>query len=347
MDGTVSAASTRGFALPLAAVAVALLSLGLAMALPPSDQLAREVRHARARLALERAAMSAETRVSYLLLTEPVGWRGLNVGGVRLAADGSLISASEGGARGEIVLDGRPYELRLDSATQVIVRVQEKAGLINMEDADRSVLANLLHVCGMPRSDAAALSALLPAERANMRAGMDDRTALAKLGSGDQSRDALLRLVSGDRRAKLDSAITVMPAGTGLHLPTAPETVVMALFGSNAAQAQAFLDSREGTINAIKMNAINNQNGNNVLSATVKRALMTGRMRLSIEIKHSQLTIGLPMYFYQSDMEVDLDHPDQSFVAKGPIVYAGRHAQCAEPVGAVVKPLPGYWPSRR
>lgn len=338
-----SAPLSRGFALPLAAIAVALIALGLVMTLPTSDLLAREVRHARSRLTLERAAITAETRLGYLLLTEPVGRRGLSIGGVRLAADGNLVASSAIGQRSELVLDGRPYRMWLDDRTTLIVRVQEKSGLINLEDAGAGVLANLWRVCGLPGEEGRMLSERLLAARPRLARPTESRGAVPV----GQTLDVLSQLVSGDRRARLNAAISAIPAGTGLHLPTAPAAVVMALFGGNSAQAKAFLDAREGKSNAIKMTALNNQNGYNALPYEVKRENMTGQMRVTFEIDHSKLTIGLPMYFYQSDMEVDMDIPYRSFMAKGPIVHAGRHAQCSEPVGAVIQPLPGSWPPRR
>lgn len=329
--------------MPLAAVAVALIALGLVMTLPTSDLLAREVRHARARLALERVAITAEARVGYLLLTEPVGRRGLSIGGVRLAADGQVIAGTAGQQRSELVLDGRPYRMALDDQTQLLVRIQEKSGLLNLEDAGPATLANLLRVCGLPQDQAAAVSSALVASRY----GPAVSTSGMGIVRSDQAQGILNRLVSGDRRTRLDAAISAMPPGTGLHLPTAPSAVVLALFDGNAARAKAFIEARDGQYNTAKMNAINSQNDYNVLSETIKRDLMTGRMRVIFEVEHSKLTIGLPMYFYQSDMDVDLDDPFKSFMAKAPIVHAGRHAQCSEPVGAVVQPFPGDWRPRR
>ena len=80
MDCTVTENSNDGFAAPMAALAVALLALGLVMSLPASDRLGREVRQARAQLDVERVAVTAQSQVAFLLLTEPVGRNGLEFG---------------------------------------------------------------------------------------------------------------------------------------------------------------------------------------------------------------------------------------------------------------------------
>lgn len=332
-----------GFALPLAIVAVGLLALGLVMAVPTSDLLAREVRHARARLALERTATIAETRIGYLLLTEPVGLRGLSVGGVKLAVDGSLIAGRGERERGEIVLDGRPYRLSLDAQTQLIVRVQEKAGLLNLVDARPEAVRRVMQACGWPRDEAAAAAQTVSAAQSWFAAA--DESAFDEVSQ--RLSTAFRASLNGDQQRRLDTATSVLPAGTGLHLPTAPRPVVLALFGNNHGVAEAYLASREGQNNTTTM-AINiSQTEYSLLPGTVKRGSMTGKMRVTIAIEQSQLTIGLPLYFYQSDMEVDLDFPDRSFAAKDPIVNAGRYAQCTEPLGEVVEPLPGPWRAGR
>ena len=342
MVGAVTDLSSRGFALPLAIVAVALLALGLAMAIPSSDQLALEVRQARARLDLERAALAAETRIAHILLTEPVGSRGVTVGGARLAADGNMVSASVQQPQ-EVVFDGRPYGFQLDEATQVIVRIQERSGLINLNDADSRLLASLAKVCSLSGDEERKLAD--GQELVGRRAGRS--SAAAGNPRIEEPVGRLAQLVSGDRGIKLDAAISAGPAGTGMHLPTAPAAVVLALFGGDVGRAKAFMDQRNGSYNTTKMNVLYNQNEYKALPDIMKRRAMTGQFRVVVEILHSKLTVGLPVYFYQSGMDVDVGRPHESFMAKGPIVYAGRYAQCFEHPGEVVEPLPAAWQWRR
>lgn len=327
----------HGFALPLATLAVAFLSLGLVLSLPSSDELARELRHARARLTLERAAITAETRVAFLLLTEPAGLRGVHVGGVRLAGDGSLVSATEVAERQqEVVFDGRPYSFWLDSATEVIVRIQEKSGLINLTDSDDVVLANLLKICDESSQGAERLAADFTLVRGNQNRAGDQATKTSQL-------DLLSKwsvIVRGDRQRRINAAVSVLPFGTGIHLPTAPPPVLLALFGRNQLQTSHFIDQRNGSQGAANMAVTYNQNDYKVPTAIVTRQAMTGSVGLVVAINQRKLTIGSPLYFYQSDMRADSTNLDHSFYPRGQILHAGRPVQCYRLSEEVAQPLP-------
>ena len=73
MDCTVTGNSNDGFAAPMAALAVALLALGLVMSLPASDRLGRELRQARPHLDVQWVAATSHTQDSFWPPTEPVG----------------------------------------------------------------------------------------------------------------------------------------------------------------------------------------------------------------------------------------------------------------------------------
>lgn len=335
----------HGFALPLAALAVALLSLGLVMSVPSSDQLARELRQARARLTLERAAITAETRIAFLLLTEPTGLRGITVGGVRLAGDGSLISATPGQRPEEIVFDGRPYSFRLDASTEVIVRVQEKSGLINILEGDGTSLANLLKICGESSGEADRLAAKFLATRLE-RSGAWEGEVVNRT-SNYSFLQTWSANVGGNRRRGLNAAISVLPAGTGVHLPTAPPSVILALFGGNEQRTSQYIALRNGVDISAKMAVNYNQFEYDIPTTTVTRQSMTGRLGIVVTISSSKLTIGSPLYFYESDMKADLTNLRHSFYPIGQNLHAGRPVQCYQPSEEVAQPLPGRWLAER
>lgn len=333
----------HGFALPLAALAVALLSLGLIMSAPASDQLARELRHARARLTLERAAISAETRIAFMLLTEPTGSRGIIVGGVRLAGDGSLISATLGQRPEEIVFDGRPYSFWLDASTEVTVRVQEKSGLINITEADGTSLANLLKICGKPASEAGRLAAKFLATRREHSLAVEVKNRT----TNSSFLQAWSANVGGDRQRRLNAAISVLPAGTGVHLPTAPPSVILALFGGNEQRTRQYIALRNGVNISAKMTQNYDQFDYKLEATTVTRKSMTGIVGIVVTVRNAKLTIGSPLYFYESGMKADLTNLQKSFYPIGQNLHAGRPVQCYQPSQEVAQPLPGGWLAER
>ena len=110
-----------------------------------------------------------EARLAYLLLTEPVGQRGLRVGGDRLDASGMLAAPMLSGLRSvggfevqELVFDGRPYRLTSGQGRYIIeVEVQDEAGLLNLNGGDEPAIERLLGDIGVRGREAAYLAATL------------------------------------------------------------------------------------------------------------------------------------------------------------------------------------------
>lgn len=108
MGGPVS--DQRGYSLLLAAVVVAVLALVLLTVARVQGGLQPGVRALRTEMRQDVVAESLFARVSFLLLTEPVGPRSLVIGGPR-----ELGAAAAAGRGQELRLDGRRYAVGEDS----------------------------------------------------------------------------------------------------------------------------------------------------------------------------------------------------------------------------------------
>ncbi|CAN1548710.1 hypothetical protein MCEREM21A_02090 [Sphingomonadaceae bacterium] len=322
MDCTVTGNSNDGFAAPMAALAVALLALGLVMSLPASERLGREIRQARAQLDVERVAVTAQSQVAFLLLTEPVGRNGLEFGGPRLALDGSLISGELPAMRRTILFDGRPYTIQIDDSTEAVVRLQDEGGLINLHESSRAMLSGLMSACGITGPKAQNIvSGILAA-----------RNRASGLHWSNHAR--------GDERRKLEAATAWRRLEKqGLYLPTAPPSVLFALTGSEHSVRQ-ILNARNRNDNTTKLSIKYNQNGSIIQYPVVERKSISQNIRISISINRRGLTGTLPFYFYQSTLELGPNDLARSFVAKGPIVDAGHQSHCFPFVEEAAQPLP-------
>lgn len=322
MDCAMTGKPDDGFAVPMAALAVALLAMGLVMSLPASDRLGRELRQARAQLDVERVAVTAQSHVAFLLLTEPTGRNGLNVGGPRLALDGSLISGELPAMQRNILFDGRPYSLQIDDMTDAVVRLQDEGGLINLNDSSRALLSGLMSACGIAAPKARNITSAILASR-------DGATAF-------EWRDH----VRGDDRRRLEAASSWRrPDKRGLHLATAPPSVLWVLTGSQRGVRQ-ILNARSPSNNTTNMNINYNQDERNIQYSITNRESISNHLRINISVNRRGLTGALPLYFYQSTLELGPNDPARSFVVKGPIVDAGHQSHCLPLVGEAAQPLP-------
>ena len=311
-----------GFAAPMAALAVALLALGLVLSLPASDRLGQELRQAHARLNVERVAVTAQSRVAFLMLTEPVGQNGLEFGGPRLAIDGSLISGELPTMRRNILFDGRPYTMKIDGSNEAIVRLQDEGGLINLHEASRTTLSDLMSACGITGPRLLNIIADILADRSH-RSDFDWRDHLR-----------------GNERRKLEVATAWRRSEKpGLYLPTAPPTVLLALTGSER-RAREILLLREGNQNISKLELIRSQNENNSQLPVGEISSVSTHIRISVQISRRGLTDNLPVYVYRSTLELGRNDIALSFIAKGPIVDAGFQSECFPFWEEPAQPLP-------
>jgi len=306
----------------MAALAVALLALGLIMALPSSDGLAQEVERAEARLRLDRAAVTAESRVAFLLLSEPAGRAGLEIGGPRLAADGSLVSADPSVERRTLLFDGRPYRLPLDGGGEAMIRIQDAAGLVNVAEGNRPLLASLMQTCGVPRLRAREVADAM----ALARPAVSGRPSPNDTAPPPSLRwDSYVR--SGTKRG-LQTGSTFLPNERGLNIATAPPAVLMALYRGDRAAVDAQLRARSPVNKTTIMSIKYNQYDYKSPITVVRRETMGNKLVITVEFVSPKLTQDLRLYFYRTNLIAgDFDHL-RAFSAEGSIIDVGRHTEC-------------------
>jgi type II secretory pathway component PulK len=131
----------RGFALPAVLTVTTALTLVFLTALQSLEGLRDETRNTLAVDSFQRAAMSAEARVSFLALTEPFGPRSIHIGGRRSdPMTGQLAPLAPGATAAnmqEFLIDGTEYAIPTsDGAPRTLtVSVQDEAGLVNLNFA--------------------------------------------------------------------------------------------------------------------------------------------------------------------------------------------------------------------
>lgn len=113
----------RGFVLPVTVMLLALVAVGIALMAQRSDELRHLVATARQEQLASQAAQDAAAQLLYA----------------------SSVLHRRGSRLGEIEIDGRPY--RMGDGT--LVRVQDAAGLFNLQRAPRAELLRLLRALGV------------------------------------------------------------------------------------------------------------------------------------------------------------------------------------------------------
>lgn len=247
---------SRGYVLPLVAVAVALLSLALWAALRVHADQNRRLRLLREQLALETAAFTAEARIAHLALTEPIGRRAVVVGGARL--EGGRMQAAVGSPR-ELVLDGRPYAAPTPRGT-LVVRAQDEAGLLNLNSADDAALAGALIAVGVAEPQARRLGGALAdftdpddlrrlngAEAAEYRRARRPGPANRPLLEPAAAAAALgwTEALTPAQQGALFAMAAAAPPERALNLNTAPPAVLKAWLGLDDRAAALVVERRE------------------------------------------------------------------------------------------------------
>jgi hypothetical protein len=150
--------SEAGFILPMTLVVIAVLGLALWSAMAVLDSMQRDLLRLTAGLRLETEAQRAEARVAYLMLSEPFGQTGLRIGGMRISRDEEFgITKPEEVGMGEerpvermLWFDGRPYGVEggSEAGGGFVVRIQDEAGLFNLNKLDPEETHRLLLALG-------------------------------------------------------------------------------------------------------------------------------------------------------------------------------------------------------
>jgi len=138
-----------GFILPIVMVALAVISLSIWAALSALESTRKDLSDLRADIRLQRAALVAEARVAYLLATEPLGAAGLRQGARRFRFEDGLVANPEGNRSVDplanvLRFDNRAYVMPVWNDVLAEVRLQDEAGLLNLNVTDAVALERLL-----------------------------------------------------------------------------------------------------------------------------------------------------------------------------------------------------------
>jgi hypothetical protein len=165
-------AGQSGFAVPLTLILIGVLSLSLWGALHVLEGLNRDLENARARQALQIAGASADSRIGFLLLSEPLEPRGIAIGEERIEPFAQLMSPGDSVPlpqglsdpdRKLLWADGRDYQFGDENTGKtLLVRLQDEAGLFSWSFSPsretEQMLALLLEDDEITRNLAAALA---------------------------------------------------------------------------------------------------------------------------------------------------------------------------------------------
>lgn len=258
------AASRRGFALPAVLSLVTILTLVYLTCILALRDLYVEARRASAESDFERAAMTAEARMAFLVATEPLVSNALRVGGQRQSGgfdDGA--SADPSGASAtyrEVRLDGRPYQWHeLPMGRRYIVSLQDTAGLINLPFQDSRSLVRLFLRAGLTAGDADRLAdqfldyfdvddfeRLLGAEFAVYRAARRPEPLNRPMRRVDEVHGMLdWERLMGPRWRSVSDWVTAQSDNPNFNINTAPAAALSVVFGLTPAAADQAVAQRE------------------------------------------------------------------------------------------------------
>ena len=257
---------SSGYVLPTVLVLIALASLVSLTAMESVAALASLAEQSRAATRFRAAALTAEARAVFLMATEPLGPDRVRVGGVRMSVLGAFGEGSgaptESGVEGEpLFLDGRPYQLSA-AGGPVIARVQDTAGLLNLNIAREPQLAALFQRQGIGEDEAVALAAqvadFVDTDHLRRARGAEEReyraAGLPPPINGAFRRPEQIfavmdaqRFISPSRFRGLWPLITSEPDSSAFNINTAPAEVLVARFGLPEALAQRAVQRRLGS----------------------------------------------------------------------------------------------------
>lgn len=134
MQGTATAPAGRrpGFALPAVLAVTGIVTIVFLVAMTALYSLTAEAASARARVRFLQRALTAEAKLSYMVVTEAPSVSGVFPGSPRVAAtsDESVGLASGFEGAQEIKFDGRQY--LMDDDGPLVVTIRDQAGMINL-----------------------------------------------------------------------------------------------------------------------------------------------------------------------------------------------------------------------
>jgi type II secretory pathway component PulK len=251
-------ASNHGFALPLVLVAVAVVALSVASLAQTGLGRVKAAKAETERFAANLAAETAQARIAHLIATEPLGARSLEV--AMQSARSRRVASGRDLTAAQIFLDGRPYALSLDNGPPLIVRLQDEAGLLNMNGASERAIARFLEGGEVSAPDAGRLAVALAdfLDQDDLRRpGSLDGPDYARAGLGlvrnralEDPRQALAAAGWAEKlpSSKFDMIIqeaAALPPGASFNPNTATHRALRSVFAFDATSADRVIAARE------------------------------------------------------------------------------------------------------
>jgi hypothetical protein len=236
-----------GFALPTVLAIMLVVSLTFATCILALKGLRDETRQTVASIEFERAAMSAEARLAFLISTEPLGPEGLRIGANRLAQNqrGAAALLEQQIATLDLLrFDDRQYRW-LETGDETVdapylVQVQDEAGLVNLFQADPAMLGRLFQLAGLDEDQAELLATELTEFNALPPPSQPIRR-LSEIYRLPSARD----LLSDKAYRTLLGLSAVHPDSRAVNINTAPPNVLKVWFDLTDDQAAKALDDRD------------------------------------------------------------------------------------------------------
>lgn len=255
LRGVHPTASSQGFVLPVVAIAIAVFALSVLTLVSTIDGAATRVARLQDDAAFERRAITAQSRIAFLMATEPLRAGALAVGADRAAPIETPLDPRDRALH----LDGRAYATVVEGRTMV-VNVQDTAGLLNLNAADHTRLARL--IAGVTGDSSAAMRA---AASVADYADPDDVRRQGGAEGNDYARRGLPRprgapledvrevndvldwdtLVPAMASRTLFTLTRAAPVDAGLNVNTAPVPVIAAALGVDEGRARQIVQRRE------------------------------------------------------------------------------------------------------
>ncbi len=280
---SVQSRSSGGYVLLLVLMVLTIMSVVLLSAVGAQAQLSPALRRQQSEASHARFAHSLAAQTAFLLMTEPIGPRSINVGGDRAGVANAVMRRGRGSAARELRLDGRFYEAWRQDGLLVLTALQDENGLLDLNSGDDRSLSALLTEAGVAAPLAVRLAASLGdfvdadeftrlhgAEgevyrRSGMAAPLNQSlpnrwSALSAFGWGDS--------IDQTQRERIWRWSNAARGGAGVNINTAPVEVLTAVLGDRQRAAalvrQREQSGREGVSEAV--DGVNTSAGGVVLA---------------------------------------------------------------------------------
>ncbi len=254
-----------GFALPTVLTVTTILTLIFIVCLVALQDLTKQVRDAAADVDLQRQALSAEAEVAYFATTVPFSPLALKIGAERVSVASLMTTGAQSDSEKPwtpLPIDGTPLTWREQARSEAIgyqISLQDEAGLINLDTAAPSAVAEVFTNAGLPADAALKIAAeirdYVSTDLAVSVTGVTPNAyAEAGLPSPLQRPARTLSEIQGvldwrglmrqDVWRRAEPYLTTIPDSRTQNINTAPAEVLHALYGISTASAVGAVSRR-------------------------------------------------------------------------------------------------------